>query len=180
MEVAYIIKKSKRARHLSLAVRYDASVVLTVPRRVSIAEAQKFFNTKIDWVKEKIDFYKNNSPKRIDLRGSRAEYLKHKEAARKLIKSKLEKFNAFYNFEFNRLAIKNQATAWGSCSVKKNLNFNYRLFLLPETLSEYIVVHELCHLKEMNHGKKFWQLVEQTIPNHKQIRKSLKNDYKIK
>ena len=180
MEFPYIIKKSKRARHLSLAVRCDASVVLTVPRRVSLRDAQSFLNQKLDWVKEKLDFYKNSPNNSIDLRGSRADYLRYKEAARKLIKQRLEYFCEIYQLEFNRLAIKNQTNCWGSCSMKKNLNFNYRLLLLPAELCDYIVVHELCHLKELNHGQRFWQLVSQTVPDHKAKRKILRDDYRIK
>jgi len=63
---------------------------------------------------------------------------------------------------------------WGSCSVSGNLNFNYKLIHLPEDIAEYIVAHELCHLAEFNHSKKFWELVSKTIPDHKLRRKRLK------
>ncbi|KKQ28050.1 MAG: hypothetical protein US42_C0002G0005 [Candidatus Magasanikbacteria bacterium GW2011_GWC2_37_14] len=99
--------------------------------------------------------------------------------AKKLINERLKFYNQFYNFKYNRLAIRRQKTRWGSCSSKKHLNFNYKLFFLPLELVDYVVVHELCHLAEMNHGKKFWQLVAQTIPDHK-IRKKILNKSFIK
>lgn len=104
----------------------------------------------------------------------RSKYLEHKERARVLVKRKIEKYNAFYNFKFNRIAIKDHVSRWGSCSKKGNLNFNYRLALIADELVDYVVVHELCHLGEFNHSQKFWDLVAQTIPNHIHLRKHLK------
>jgi len=89
----------------------------------------------------------------------------HGETARTLVHSRLEHFNKFYNFSYKRVFIKSQSTRWGSCSSKGNLNFNYRIALLPSHLADYIIVHELCHLKEFNHGKSFWDLVAETIEN---------------
>ena len=113
------------------------------------------------------------------------EYIKYKEIARALIYTKLDKYNTIYSdkinkdmnehfFKYNRVAIRDQSSRWGSCSSKANLNFNYRLVLLSERQSDYIVVHELCHLKEMNHSSKFWDLVEQGIPDYKNIRAEIK------
>ena len=78
-------------------------------------------------------------------------------------------------FEYNRIAIRNQKTRWGSCSSNKNLNFNYKIVFLPYELAEYLVVHELCHLKHFNHSKDFWGLVEVFCPNYKSHQNILKN-----
>ncbi len=78
-----------------------------------------------------------------------------KEKFLKLAEERVEYFNGHYNFSYNLIRIKDQKSRWGSCSRKGNLNFNYRVFLLDEKLRDYIIVHELCHLKEMNHSKKF-------------------------
>jgi len=81
--------------------------------------------------------------------------LKYKKDAEILITERVEYFSKKYNFYPKKITIKNNKTNWGSCSSKGNLNFNYRLiFLKPEEV-DYVVVHELCHLKEMNHSKKF-------------------------
>jgi predicted metal-dependent hydrolase len=104
-----------------------------------------------------------------------AIYLNHKEETREMIKDRLKHFNAFYNFTYKRIAIKNHKARWGSCSKRGNLNFNYRLLFLPPRLLDYVVVHELCHLGEFNHSNKFWVLVEKTIPDWRARRKELMN-----
>ena len=106
-------------------------------------------------------------------KGSRANYEKYKEQTRSLVLQKINEYNYFYHFNFGKIAIRNQRSRWGSCSKKGNLNFNYRLALLPDELVNYVVVHELCHLGEFNHSKDFWNLVAQTIPNHVYLRKEL-------
>ena len=95
-------------------------------------------------------------------------YVEHKEAARALCLSRLEHFNNHYNFTYNRVAIRNTRSRWGSCSSKKNLNFNYRILFLPPELQDYLIVHELCHLQEMNHAAGFWSLVAEQVPDYKQ------------
>jgi len=104
----------------------------------------------------------------------RSKYLKHKELARALVKSRLEHFNQFHHFKYNRISIRNQRSRWGSCSKQGNLNFNYRIIFLPPLLADYLIVHELCHLKEFNHSRAFWHLVSQTIPRYLMARRELK------
>ena len=87
------------------------------------------------------------------------------EKARALVQAKLEYWNQFYKFKYNRVAIKSHKGRWGSCSRLKNLNFNYKIIFLPEALADYLVVHELCHLRELNHGARFWDLVARAIPD---------------
>ena len=104
----------------------------------------------------------------------RREYLKYKETARALVKNRLAYFNTFYQFKIGRVAIKNSRTRWGSASKKGNLNFNYKIVLLPAELADYVIVHELCHLGEFNHSSKFWALVAQAVPNWRAIRRKFK------
>ncbi len=100
--------------------------------------------------------------------------IKKREQARRFVESKIGYFNKFYNFKINRVAIKNTSTRWGSCSAKKNLNFNYKVIYLRPELADYLIVHELCHLGELNHSKRFWALVFKTIPNYAKFNKELK------
>ncbi len=101
-------------------------------------------------------------------------YQTHKEQARALVKSRLDHFNAFYGFDYGRVAIKNLRSRWGSCSQKRNLNFNYKILFLPTELQDYVVVHELCHLAEFNHSPKFWAQMERILPDAKQRRRELR------
>lgn len=186
-KVNYTLKVSKRTRQLRLTVLVDGGVVVTAPERLGLGFIERAIVSKAKWILEKIEYFKSQMEKagtygkvvlqrpRISRRQARAHYLEHKEVARKLVQEKVEKFNAVYNFRYNTISIKNTKSRWGSCSRKGNLNFNYRLALLPLRHAEYIVVHELCHLGEFNHSKKFWALVSKTIPEydtiHREIRK---------
>jgi predicted metal-dependent hydrolase len=100
--------------------------------------------------------------------------IKKREQARRFVENKIRYFNSFYGFKINRVAIKNTTTRWGSCSSKGNLNFNYKIIYLKPELADYLIVHELCHLGELNHSKKFWALVYKTIPDYAKINKELK------
>ena len=101
-------------------------------------------------------------------------YLEHREVARGMVHERLEYWNGFYNLKYNRVSIKNQKTCWGSCSGKNNLNFNYKIIFLPQPLMDYVIIHELCHLKEMNHSRAFWGHVAKTVPDHKEKRRHLR------
>ncbi|MBI4086596.1 M48 family metallopeptidase [Candidatus Kaiserbacteria bacterium] len=101
-------------------------------------------------------------------------YLAHKETARAFVHERLALHNAEYSFSYKRVFIKNQKSCWGSCSEKGNLNFNYKLLFLPPHIADYVIIHELCHLAELNHSPKFWSLVAQACPEYKACRKVLK------
>jgi len=98
----------------------------------------------------------------------KAQYAEHKEAARTLVHERLTHYNQYYRYQYNRVAIRNTRSRWGSCSSQKNLNFNYRILFLSPELQDYLIVHELCHLQEMNHAPQFWALVAQQIPDYQQ------------
>ena len=84
-----------------------------------------------------------------------------------------------HGFTYNRVTIKNNISNWGSCSVRGNINLNLRLVTLPQALQDYVMLHELCHLKEMNHGPKFHALLESLCPNHRTLEKELRQ-YKLR
>lgn len=106
---------------------------------------------------------------------NRKHYLKLKEEARAWVASRVGFYNAFYGHTVGKVFIKNTKSRWASCSQKGNLNFNYKIVLLPQALADYIIIHELCHLHEFNHGPKFWALVSQTCPNYRAARKALRH-----
>ena len=99
---------------------------------------------------------------------------KRKRQAHDIIINRINYFNERYQCRINRITVRNQRRRWGSCSRKGNLNFNYRIVRLPLSLVDYIVVHELCHLRELNHSRAFWQLVADTLPDFKERRSALR------
>jgi len=113
-------------------------------------------------------FFKKRKPANKD-------FLLHKEYSREIITKRLEYYASEYNFTYNRIAIKNTTTRWGSCSSLRNLNFNYKLAFLSQELLDYVVVHELCHLRHMNHSKDYWAEVEKILPEYKNCIKQFKS-----
>lgn len=110
-------------------------------------------------------------------KGKRSVYLKYKEKARSIAETRCEYYAKIYNFKYNKISIRNQKTRWGSCSRRGNLNFSYKIAILPEELSDYIIVHEICHLGQFNHSKDFWNLVAQTVPNYLKLKEDLKHEH---
>jgi len=172
-KITYNLKISNRARRMRLAVYCDGSCVVTVPRTMSDNLIEKFIIEKSQWIINRIDLFKKSGYK-LGKTNNKAEYIKYKDKAFEIAQKKVEYFNATYKFNVNKINIKNQKTRWGSCSRKGNLNFNYKIALLPKEMSDYIIVHELCHLKEFNHSQKFWNLVAKIMPDYAGIRSDLK------
>lgn len=99
----------------------------------------------------------------------------YKSMAKEIITKEVTQFSDKIGVEFNRIFIKEQKTRWGSCSGKRNLNFNWKIILTEPELLQYLVIHEVCHLVHMNHSKQFWKLVEQHDPNYRLHRKKLQD-----
>lgn len=177
-EIKYTLKRRRGARSMRLAIYASGAFVVTAPKWYPAYVINKFLAEKAEWIYGKL---KNVDFKELDLKKKeeRRSYKTQKESARAVIQKRLEFFNGHYNFFYNRVAIRNQSTCWGSASRKGNLNFNYKVANLPEELRDYIIVHELCHLRELNHGKEFWKLVSEIFPNHKDLRKELKTKNKL-
>ncbi len=172
-KLEYTLKVSRKARSMRIAVHPDGHVVVAVPRIMNFDFfVEKFIKGKADWIFEKIAYFKSKNLGPF-IKSTRADYLSNKGKAQKLVEEKIAKFNKIYNYKIGRITIKNQKTRWGSCSKRGNLNFNYKIALIPEKLADYIVVHEICHLGELNHSKKFWNLVEKAIPDYKSLRGEL-------
>lgn len=99
----------------------------------------------------------------------------YKKKARLYLEEKVAFWAERMGVSYLRISIRDQRTRWGSCSLKGNLNFNWKLVLLPEELADYVIVHELCHRIYMNHSSDFWKLVERELPDYRQRRKALKS-----
>lgn len=192
--IKYTLKISARAGVVRVTVSLGGEVSLNVPERLwgrfGEAFAHQMLQSRAGWILAKIEHFKvlqekvdsgqvvvKKPQKKLSKKEERARYLAYKEKARKLAEERVAHFNQFYRFRVGRISIKNTQTRWGSCSRKGNLNFNYKIALLPPKHADYIVVHELCHLGEFNHSKKFWALVEKTIPDYAIIHNELKKSH---
>lgn len=96
--------------------------------------------------------------------------------AREVILARVGHWASVLNLEYGRVFVKDQRTLWGSCSARKNLNFNWRLAAAPPEALDYVVIHELCHLRELNHSKRFWDLVRAACPGYKAQRRWLRDN----
>lgn len=163
-DVLYTLHKRRGVKKYTLSVRRDGSVTLTVPWWVSQKAAQRYVEEKRAWLEQALQVASKQGG--VSPTEREKHYKKHKEAARAFVHTRLTELNAHYGFSWGRVAIRKNATCWGSCSSKRNLNFDYRILFLPPHLQDYILVHELCHLKEMNHSRSFWALVAQLVPDH--------------
>lgn len=172
-KIKYTVRKSNRSKRMRIAVYCDTRVVVTVPWAFDDSKIEKFIKEKAWWIIKKINYFSRYKYVR-PIENRRINYLKYKSTALALAKERVQRFNQFYNFRVNSINIRNQRTRWGSCSAKGNLNFNYKIALLPEHLADYIIIHELCHLREFNHSGRFWHLVSKLIPNYLTIKKELK------
>lgn len=170
---SYKLKQYKNSKTLRIRITNLGKIIVTAPTQVPLSYIKNFIQEKSSWISEKLDYITSLPTPHIQTK--KGDYKKYKESARIIVKEKIKKMNSVYGFLFNNISIRNQKSRWGSCSNKKNLNFNYKIIFLPDHLIEYIVAHELCHLKEMNHGPKFWELVSKTFPEYKKMHKELRN-----
>lgn len=171
-EISYRIRNN-RGNSMRLSVGYNGLLV-SKPWFVNQKMVESFLFKKIDWIIDKLKIFS----KRIvenNHQNSYQNYQKNKKNSYIFIENKIKELNKVYNFKYSKISIRNQKTRWGSCSRRGNLNFSYKLIFLPEKLANYVIVHELCHLKEFNHSLAFWNLVSLSVPDFKAIRKELRN-----
>ncbi len=171
-EVPYTLMRKLRHPRMTLSVRRGGRVTVTVGRSTPLGSVDHFVESKRLWLHEVLSRLSVTSVH--DPRTARTEYEAHKEAARRLVHDELDRLNLHYGFVYGRVSIRATTSRWGSCSSQKNLNFSYKVLFLPPLLLEYVLVHELCHLREMNHGPAFWALVAEVVPDYRVRRKAVR------
>jgi hypothetical protein len=171
--VSYTLKRYSRSRHLRIIAHPDGHVVVTAPQRARIRDVEEFVQRHAAWIEKRIG---NASAQRH--RG-REGYLRLREAAREVAHRRLEHYRSLYGLSYAAVRVRDQRTCWGSCSKKKNLNFNYRIAILPERLRDYVIFHEFCHLEELNHSARFWALVAREFPDYSVLRTQLRREHRL-
>ena len=174
--IEYTVIHSNR-RSVALVVDTDANLIVRAPYRMTDRAIAEFVASKQNWIEKHLEKMRQRSEKRA----AAPEFTEEERenlirTALRIIPEKAAHFAPLVGVTYGRITIRNQKTVWGSCSTKGNLNFNYMLAALPDEVVDYVVVHELCHRKEMNHSPKFWAEVEKVIPDYKRIRKWLKDE----
>ena len=169
--IPYTLKANRRCRSIRLTIHYDGRFVATHPYSVSEKDVVDFIVERSSWILKHIA---TSSQREFSTRSAAYSFSEFKEKAQDYVQERVEHFNEIYKFDFNRVYVKDHKAQWGSCTRKRNLNFNFRILFLPVELSDYIIVHELCHLSEFSHGERFWKLVAKVLPDFKNIEKKLR------
>ena len=174
--IEYELVRSSR-RTVSLEITDQGGVLVRAPKRLPKYEIERFIQEKSKWIDKHIAIVKARNEKLAHAQSFDEDDIKRlADEARKVIPKKVAYYADIMDVTYGRITIRNQRTLWGSCTSKGNLNFNCKLMLVPEHVMDYVIVHELCHRKEMNHSKAFWNLVGSVVPDYKACRKWLKEE----
>lgn len=170
------VRRSKR-KSAAIKITADMQIVVFVPLYVSDNEIEKMVISKSKWIDEHMLKVQSTVDERSKLEKITFEQIKElADQAVEYIPKRVKYYAEKENFVYNKITIKNLVSRWGSCSTKGNLNFNCLLMLTPDYVIDYIVVHELCHLREMNHSEKFWAEVEKIMPDYQRAELWLKQN----
>lgn len=170
------VRRSKR-KSAAIKITADMQIVVFVPLYVSDNEIERMVISKSKWIYEHMLKVQSTIDERSKLEKITFEQIKElADQAVEYIPKRVKYYAEKENFVYNKITIKNLVSRWGSCSTKGNLNFNCLLMLTPDYVIDYIVVHELCHLREMNHSEKFWAEVEKIMPDYQRAELWLKQN----
>lgn len=164
--------RNERARRYILRVLADGSVRVTIPRRGSRREAGIFLGRHLAWIsRERLT--------RLVKVGRRptagpGDDLEARRTAERELPARLLELAAAHGLTVGRVSIRNQRSRWGSCSSTGTITLNWRLVRMPPGVRDYVMLHELMHLREANHSKRFWRLVASVCPGHAEARAWLK------
>ena len=159
-----LFRKSTKARRISIRVHPVRGVTVSVPYMVPYMAAEAFFKLKRQWIIECIERQKQ---KYKDVRSLSQEDIEQMRCQAKAeIPARLSDLAARYGFIYNKVTIKNNSSNWGSCSIRNNININLKIVRLPSVLQDYILLHELCHLRHHDHGHAFHLLLEHLLTDN--------------
>lgn len=143
----------------------NGEVIVKAPRRVSKKEIDKIVKSKEEWIKKTLAKTKIKSEK---------EKLYMDEEFKTIVEETANELIRETGLVPNKVRIRDIKYAWGSCSANKNVTISYKLIYYSKDVIKYVILHELCHIKYMNHSKAFWDLVANYMPNYKEIKKEFK------
>lgn len=170
-KITYEWVKSNR-KTIAIQIKEDGRVVVRTPYSMSRVKAEQFIEERREWIlKNQKALKEKQDQKMVITQEMRKAGV---EKAMEIFPKRVEYYARLMGISYGRITIREQKTRWGSCSGRGNLNFNWKLTLMPPEILDYVVVHELAHRKEMNHSRDFWKIVEQVLPDYQKRRKRLK------
>ncbi len=169
----YSLVRAKR-KTMALKVNEDGTLTVRAPYRMPADAADAFVEGHKEWIFSRIAAYEKRKMEKRTYTDVEREA--GKKLARKVFAERCQLFAERMGVTYGTISVREQKTRWGSCSAKGNLNFNWKLVLMPDEVLDYVVVHELAHRKEMNHSPAFWALVERVIPDYRVQRAWLKTN----
>ena len=162
-----LVRSSRKT--LAVQIRADGTVIARAPLRMPKDRILCFLSEKASWIRMQQGIMqereKMRQQARIHLDAAQEKELR--ERARSVLAQRTAYFARQIGVTYGRITVRDQKTRWGSCSQTGNLNFNFRLILAPPEVLDYVVVHELCHRRQMNHSAQFWQEVAQVLPDYR-------------
>lgn len=171
-DIEFEVIYSKR-RTLAIEVKVGCEVIVRAPKRISEDKIFAFLNKRYDWVLKAVERQANRQ-NRYDI--SEEETLKLKKLAAEYIPQRVEYYSKIMGLYPSRVKINSAKTRFGSCSAKNSLNFSFYLMAYPVEAIDYVVVHELAHIKHKNHQKSFYDLIARYLPDYKRRIKMLKDN----
>jgi len=178
---ALVFARHSRARRYILRVDDDGTVRVTIPRWGSKKQARAFADEERDWIEKQLRRYQREGQKRPEgpdgqetNEARRAREALQRSRANRELPLRLLELAATYDLSVSKISVRNQKWRWGSCSRSGHICLNWRLVQLPDAVRDYVLLHELMHLKRMDHSPRFWRLVEQACPDYRILRRRLR------
>ena len=154
------VRRSRRVRRWTLSVPWGEPARLTVPVWLPADDVERIVASHRSWIARE----RAKQRPRLRLDPAAVSEAEARRATRELVAMLVDDEAVALGVSVERIAVRDQRTRWGSCSTRGTLSFNWRLVLAPFEVLDYVVVHELCHLREPNHSRRFWHLVESRRP----------------
>lgn len=173
LRIPVVLQWEKR-KTLAITITQEGSLLIKAPLQMKEREIERFIGQKRYWIYKQTKHILEENKSRVYR--SEEEVQKLREQAREVLTKRTDYYKEILRVDYQRIRIGNQKTRWGSCSSRGTISYNWHLILMPEPIIDYVVVHELCHLVEMNHSPSFWKKVSEVLPDYQSRRKWLKEN----
>lgn len=168
-KVIYSQRKS-----LAISISNKGEVIVKAPKFIKERQIEIFLNQNMNWIERKRKEALKDLEKSHKLIINSKQKVEYKKEARKIFLEKLERISKEIDIKYQSFRLSSAKKRWGSCNSRGKINLNWRLILTKHELIDYVILHELAHVKHLNHSKNFWDFVKKYDPNYKQKKKELK------